>query len=158
MSAATVTVPAQALLAVFETAASTAGETEAALRKQMESEILRLERQRAFAFRRLNFMRLLSDGIEAAENEEAAVAMGCATVRTQLGWHSESETRTETLSRLTPVIQTTFACLNPAEAEPPTAKAVEALADFEAWYEARFGQAFWSLFEQQVEELPLVER
>jgi hypothetical protein len=158
MSLATATPPVRTLLAAFETAASAAGQAEAALRKQMEAEILRLERQRAFAYRRLNFMRALSADIQSAENEEAALARGRAAVCAQLGWHSESETRTETLSRLAPVVQATFACLGSAAPEPPAGEVVTALADFESWYEARFERAFWSLFDQHIEEMPLVER
>ena len=146
------------LLAAFETAAETASKAEAALRKQMEAEILRLERQRAFAYRRLNFVRTLSEGIRTAEHEEAAIATGRALVRAELGWESDSETRAETLSRLAPVTRATFACLASAAEEPSTDRVVKALADFEAWYLGRFEQPFWMLFERHVEELPLVER
>jgi hypothetical protein len=158
MSLAIATPPVRILLAAFETAASAAGQAEASLRKQMEAEVLRLERQRAFAYRRLNFMRALSADIQSAENEEAALARGRAAVRAQLGWHSESETRAETLSQLAPVFQATFTCLASTAAEPLAGEVVKVLGDFESWYEARFERAFWALFEQQIEEMPLVER
>jgi hypothetical protein len=150
--------PVKALLAPFETAAGMAGQAEAAVRKQMQAEIARLERERAFAYRRLNFMRLLSEGIRSAENEEAAVAGGRATVRARLGWESDSETRIETLSRLAPVTRAAFSCLTCAAADSPIDEVEKALGDFEVWYMARFERAFWSLFDQHVEELPLVER
>jgi len=135
-----------------------ASEAEAAMRKQMEREILRLERERAFAYRRLNFMRTLSGGIHPAENEQAAVANGCAVVRAELGWENDSETRTETLSKLAPVIEATFACLTAAAVDRSADHVTQALSDFEAWYRERFKQPFWMLFEQHVQELPLVER
>ena len=158
MSLSAAPAPAAELLAAFERAAGTASQAEATMRKQMEAEILRLERERAFAYRRLNFMRALSSGILPAESEEAAVANGCAAVRAELGWENESETRTETLSQLAPVIQTTFACLTAPTGDRAADDIVQALSDFEAWYGARFEQPFWMLFERHVEELPLVER
>jgi hypothetical protein len=124
----------------------------------METEISRLERERAFAYRRLNFMCTLSEGIRAAQSEEAAVAAGRSLVRAELGWESDSETRAETLSRLAAVTQATFACLASAAAEPSVEAVFKALSEFEAWYAGRFEQPFWALFERQVEELPLVER
>jgi len=158
MSPAVATPAVQALLAAFETAAGAAGQAEAALRKQMEAEILRLERQRAFAYRRLNFIRILSQNVQSAENDEAAVAIGCAVARAELGWESDSETRAETLSRLAPVVRATFKCVAPGSAKPGAEEVAKTLADFENWYATRFEQPFWKLFEQHVEELPLVER
>jgi hypothetical protein len=72
-----------ALVAEFETAARTAQDAEAALRKQMVEEVARLERQRAFAFRRLNLMRPVTEAVAAAANEDAALANGLATVRAE---------------------------------------------------------------------------
>jgi hypothetical protein len=149
--------PAQALLATFEAAAAAADKAEAALRKRAAAEIAAAERERAFAYRRLNLMRTLARAIGSAESEAAAVGRGLAAVRIQLGW--ESDTRTETLSRLAPVVRTTFASLVPAEdGEAPAADVSGALADFEAWYERTYGRPFWALFEQEIAELPLVER
>jgi len=158
MSLSAAPASAEAVLAAFETAAGKASEAEAAMRRHMEAEILRLERERAFAYRRLNFMRALSSGIHPAENEQAAVANGCAVVRAELYWENDSETRTETLAKLAPVIQATFGCLTAAAGDRSAEDIVQALSDFEAWYRARFGQPFWMLFERHIEELPLVER
>ena len=98
-----------ALVAEFESAARAAQEAEAALRKQMLEEVARLERQRAFAYRRLNLMRPVTEAVAAAANEEAALATGLATVRAELGWDSESETRSETLARFADVVRAIFA-------------------------------------------------
>jgi hypothetical protein len=151
-------VPAQALLATFEAAAAAAGETETAVRKRAYAEIGAAERERAFAYRRLNLMRTLARAIDGAAEEEA-VGRGLAAVRAELGWNDDSETRTETLARLALVVGAAFASLAPAERrEPPAPDVAGALADFEAWYERTYGRSFWVLFEQQIEELPLVER
>src|SRR5262245_45307951 len=79
-----------ALLAEFEAAARAAQEAEAALRNEMVAEVARLERQRAFAYRRLNLMRPVTEAVAAAANEETALANGLATLRAELGWDSES--------------------------------------------------------------------
>ena len=92
-------------------------------------------------------------------NPEPATHQLLAAVRAQLGWMDDSDTRTETLSRLAPVVRTTFACLAPVEDGVTSAADVAAaLADFEAWYERTYGRPFWALFEQEIEEMPLVER
>jgi hypothetical protein len=153
------TAPAQALLATFEAVASAAGKAEAAVRKRAEAEIAAAERERAFAYRRLNLLRTLVRAIVSAESEQAAVGRGLAAVRAELGWEVDSDTRTETLSRLAPVVRTAFANLMPAEdAEAPCAEVAGTLADFEAWYERAYGRPFWGLFEQEIAEMPLVER
>jgi hypothetical protein len=152
--------PAPGLLATFEAAATAAGKAETAVRKRMEAEVAAAERERAFAYRRLNLMRTLARAIGRAEDEEAAVGRGLAAVRAELGWESDNDTRTETLSRLAPVVRAAFAALAPATTEEELAAAAvgRILADFEAWYEQAYGRSFWALFEQPVEEMPLVER
>lgn len=159
MSLANVKADPQALLGAFEAAASAAGATETARRRQLEAEILRLEQERAFAYRRLNFMRSLSEGIAAAGSPEQAVAAGCALLRSELGWAGEndSETRSQTLTRLAPVIAAAHACMTGGTAQAAQ-HAMHELVAFEDWYAERFGQPFWALFELHVEELPLVER
>jgi hypothetical protein len=146
-----------ALVAEFESAARAAQEAEAALRKQMLEEVARLERQRAFAYRRLNLMRPVTEAVAAAANEEAALATGLATVRAELGWDSESETRSETLARFADVVRAIFASCAETE-ETPAREISRALAAFESWYSGRYQRPFWILFEQYVPEMPLVER
>jgi hypothetical protein len=151
---------AAALIAELEVAATAAQQAENALREKMAQEVARLERRRAFAYRRLNLMRTLAPAIASAESEEAAVAKGLAILRTELGWTYDSETRKETLTRFEPVVRATFAGLVPGEAETPVTAADihKELSDFETWYETRFERPFWALFDQEIVELPLVER
>jgi hypothetical protein len=149
---------AGALLAELEAAAAAAKEAESALSRRMAEELARLERERAFAYRKLNLMRAVADTVSCAESEEAAVANGMAVVRDRLGWESGSETRDETLSRFVPVIRATFAGLVRPDSRVPPDSIATALADFEAWYAARYERSFWMLFEQDIPEMPLVER
>jgi hypothetical protein len=152
-------VPAQAVLATFEAAAAAAGDTETAVRKRAYAEIAAAERERAFAYRRLNLMRTLARAIGGADKEEEAVGRGLAAVRAELGWESDSDTRAATLDQFAAVIRATFAALAPeTEEEARGADVARTLADFEAWYERTYERTFWVLFEQEIAELPLVER
>jgi hypothetical protein len=150
---------AQALLATFEAIAAAAARAESEVRKGAEAAIAAAERERAFAYRRLNLMRTLARAVGRAESEEAAVGRGLAAVRTELGWETESDTRTETLGRLAAVARAVFASLASAEGEEaPEGDTHRSLADFEAWYARAYGRPFWELFEQEIAEMPLVER
>jgi hypothetical protein len=135
-----------ALVAGFEVAAKAAHQDEDAVRKSMVEEVARLERQRAFAYRKLNLVRTLCAAMASAENEEVAVAHGLAVVRAELGWESDSDTRIETLSHLEPVARATFAALAPTARERCVADVATALDEFEAWYAARYERSFWVLF------------
>jgi len=146
-----------ALLAEFEAAARAAQEAEAALRNEMAAEVARLERQRAFAYRRLNLMRPVTAAVAAAATEEAALASGLATLRAELGWDSDSDSRSETVARFADVVRAIFASCAATE-EAPAAAVSRALAAFESWYAVRYQRPFWILFEQYMPEMPLVER
>ena len=144
-------------LDALATAADEAEKAEATFRRDIAGRIKALEQERAFAFRRLNFMRAVADVIASAESEEIAVAHALATMRTRLGWSSDSEARSEVLSRFAPVAEAAFASLAPPEAETEEADVPKALADFEAWYAATRGSPFWILFEQYMPETPRVD-
>ncbi len=145
-------------LDALKTAATEADAAEANFRKQFDDRIRTLEQERAFAYRRFNLMCAIANAIAPAKDEEQAVAIARATLRSSVGWEDDSETRTETLTRFAPVSQAAFASLAPPEAEADEAGVPQALAEFEAWYLAERGQPFWNLFEQYIPELPLVER
>jgi hypothetical protein len=145
-------------LDALTTAAANADAAEADFRKQFDSRIKALEQERAFAYRRLNLMRAVANAIAPAKDEEQAVAIARATLRSSVGWEDDSETRIEALTRFAPVSRAAFASLAPPEAEADEADVPQALVEFEAWYLTARGQPFWTLFEQYIPELPLVER
>ncbi len=60
---------------------------EAAFRRDAAERIKALERERAFAFRRLNLMRAVADALATAETEEAAVATARAPQRARRRIH-----------------------------------------------------------------------
>jgi hypothetical protein len=148
---------ALALLAEFESAAKSAQVAEAELRKTMTEQIGRLERQRAFAFRRSRLVRTLtgSAGTGASEPEQVWAAQRQA-VREELGWTGASEVYDAILARLRPVglAIRTCACAREGEVTPPVMPELEA---FEAWFEGAHGKSFYALFDQYVPEVPVVD-
>ena len=140
-------------------AAAKAETAEAAFRREIAERIKNFEHERAFAYRRLNFIRALADATAAAESEEIAVANALAVVRAKLGWSSDSEARTAVLSRLAPVAAAMFASLTPPEPkkDEPLPDIGKALASFETWYGETHDQPFWVLFEHYIPETPRVD-
>jgi hypothetical protein len=146
-----------AFLDELKGAADKADGAEAKFRREIAERAKALERERAFAYRRLNFIRAIAEVIASAESEEIAVASALAVVREKLGWANDSEARDAVLTRFTPVAKAMFASLAPSEAEAEEADPRQALADFEAWYADTHENAFWVLFEHYMPETPRVD-
>jgi hypothetical protein len=150
--------PASSFLDALKLAAEQAGRAEDDFRRQIAERTKMLERERAFAHRRLNFMRAIADAAATAETEDIAVAAATAIMRTKLGWADDSEARDAVLSRFAPVAQEVFASLSPAEDEKaPPPDVVAALAEFETWYRETHPNVFWVLFEHYMPETPRVD-
>lgn len=148
--------PASSFLDALKTAADDAARVEDDFRREIAERTKTLERERAYAYRRLNFMRAVAEAVASAEDEAIAIAAGNAVVQTKLGWASDSEARSEVLDRFVPVAKAVFASLDPEEPASP-ADVVAALRDFEAWYSGARGSAFWVLFENYMPETPRVD-
>ena len=140
----------------LKAAADSASAAEATFRQQAAQRIATLDRERAFAFRRLNLMRAIADAIVEAETEEQAVASALATLRAKLDWSSDSDARALVLSRFSPVVQAVFANLT-AENEAPLPDVAQALVEFESWYAETRDTPFWALFDQYRSETPVVD-
>lgn len=149
--------PVPSWLDALEADALHANAAEDAFRREIATRTKELERQRAFAFRRLNLMRAMVEAIATAESEEAAVAHAAATLRARLGWAGDSEARTEVVERFTPVAQAMFDEAVPKDDERPLRDVREALQEFEDWYAATHPVPFWVLFENVMPETPLVD-
>jgi hypothetical protein len=148
---------AMALVAEFESAAKTAQVAEAELRKTMAAQIGRLERQRAFAFRRTRLIRALakSAGVRSSEPEEIWLAQR-QSVSDELGWTGTSEAYDAILTHLQPLARAVQQRLGIVEGEEPAAVAPE-LEAFEVWFEEVHGKSFYALFDQYVPEVPIVD-
>ena len=146
-----------ALVAEFESAAKAAQVAETELRKTMAVQIARLERQRAFAFRRTRLIRALagSTGAGASEAEEIWRAQRQA-VRDELCWTGTGEAYEAILARLQPVAWAVWqrVCAVEGEVLPAVVSELEA---FETWFEGVHDKSFYALFDQYVSEVPVVD-
>jgi hypothetical protein len=149
---------AAALLASFEASAKSAQAAEESLRKSMAAEVARLERQRAFAFRRTRLVRALTRhaGEVEAKAEEVWLAQRQA-VRNELGWSEPSDVHDAILARLAPVGRAVSLCANGGTANGTPAAVRDELAAFEAWFEGVHGKSFYALFDQYYPEVPVVD-
>jgi hypothetical protein len=141
-------------LVELKTAAEAAKVAEGSFRRDAAVRIAALEQERAFAFRRLNLMQAIAGAIASAESEEIAVANAFATLRTRLGWNSDSEARSEVIARFGQVVLAMFRA--PDEGESAN-NVPEVLAGFEHWYAETRGSPFWLLFEHQIPDTPRVD-
>jgi hypothetical protein len=128
---------------------------EAAFRREAAARTTALEGERAFAYRRLNWMKTVAATVTGVEDDETAVAHVRAALRTRLGWHGDDAGHEAVLERFSDVARTAFVCLTPGQDED--ADVAEALAAFEAWYHETHGRSFWTLFEHYIPETPLVD-
>lgn len=127
-------------------------------RRSIAERTRELEKQRAFAFRRLNLMKDVSGVIAGAESEEMAVAGAAAIIRAKLGWVNDSDARSEVVSRFAPVTLAMFASLVPnPDGDEEKPDVIEVLHDFETWYAATHPNPFWMLFENYMPETPVVD-
>jgi hypothetical protein len=145
-----------ALVADFEAAAKTAQAAEAAARKKAAEEIARVERARVFAFRRIRLVRLLAGVAAGAATAEAAIAAQRQVLCAEFGWTSESAAHREILAELDPVAETIWHCAC-GEGAQDSRTVTERLARFEQWFEGARGKPFYSLFDQYVPEVPVVD-
>ena len=150
-----VAVTTTSFLDALKAAADRAGAAEGQYRQEAARRIAALERERAYAFRRLNLMRATADAVAECESEEIAVAAALAVVRSRLGWASDSEARVQVLAHFQPVAQAMFRSFTPSQEAPADVQG--ALAQFETWYGDTHETAFWTLFEHYVAETPLVD-
>ena len=140
-----------AFLDGLKAAADQAEVAERQFRREVAQRIAGLERERSFAFRRLNLMRAVIEAVIGAEEEEVAVANALAILRDKLGWVTQSEAREEVLSRFAAVGAAAFRSV----AEQACAVHVQqALADFETWYAGSHQTPFLELFEHYMPETP----
>ncbi len=153
----------------LQRAADEAQSMEAAYRLEAAARIATLERERAFAFRRMNLMRAIaevampqaddSSDPDERSGEEIAVARALALLRIKLGWSSDSVTRDATLAKFTPVSVALYRASNGEGQNTPdgTPDIGEALGRFEDWYEKAHAVSFWMLFENPMPDTPRVD-
>jgi hypothetical protein len=141
----------------LDQAARSASIAEDAYRKEAMERIKLLERQRAFAFRRLNLVRAVAASLAEAKDEAEAAASGSAALLRELNWNGASESQREVVNRFLPVVAALWRMREGATADADVSPADAALAEFETWFAANRHAPFESLMDTEVLELPLVE-
>lgn len=140
----------------LDAAAKGAAAAETVYRREAAERIKQLERERSFAFRRINLMKPIAEAAARAEGEEMAVGGSQAILRAKLGWSGDSEVRSAVLTEFAKVAQALFACFHREQDRPPP-DVLAVLKEFEAWYEVAHRKPFWDLFDQPMPETPLVD-
>jgi hypothetical protein len=150
-------------LVTLQANADRAAAAEQECRRAFAERISALERERAFAFRRVNLMRAIDAAVaevpaheDAQQRQATAIAAALAAMRAKLGWSGDSEAREEVLLAFTPVARAMFLAHATDEIEAPP-DVPGALAAFERWYAESRGSPFWALFDQYVPETPVVD-
>lgn len=157
------TTPVELLLRGLESEASKAWQAEKQLRENFHQELARLERRRAFAFRRRHLVGVLVEATEKArsKNEPTEPARYAALAR-EVGWRLEGEFQKAIRARLASV----GACVEDAIAKAAdegtsgagdTGALLAAFDEFETWYETTYGSQFYALFDQEPAQVNLVE-
>lgn len=148
-------------LQALQSAATLAQQDEIDFRNNVGREIEKRERARQYAFRRLSIAELMATAARGAESEEKAVAAQTAALRTEFGWHGDSEPHKRIFVAWHPMALAVWTTVGqPSSGEDgaaPPADIVAALAAFEAWYEAEFGTNYLAILDQEMQELPVVE-
>jgi hypothetical protein len=147
---------AHTLLAEFEAAAKSARTAEDELRRNTAEQIARLERRRAFAFRRMRLVRVLADAAAGEASTDDAWGAQRRAVGHELGWSDAGEVNDLILSRLEPVGHAVWRYVSSDAEEAPT-EVVSELEVFEAWFEGKHGKPFYTLFDQYFPEVPVVD-
>lgn len=171
----------------LEQEAIAAQRSEIAFRRDIAAEIERRERDRQYAFRRLDLARTMAKAAGETDSEEKAIAAQVAALRAELGWYGDTEERQRVFEAWREVATAVAASVasnarddastedGAALARTGTGKATEnaesdtdadtqdaarvpdAMRAFEDWYEREFGKPFLALFDQEIPEFPVVE-
>lgn len=157
------------LLNTLEADAKSAWREESELREHMHRELKRLERRRAFAFRRRHLVTILADAtLKAKEASQPTEEARYAALAREVGWRREGDFQKAVRAEMARVGELIEAALASSpqgeEAEAKGASIAEAsaallaaLEAFETWYETAYGAPFYALFDQEAAEVPLVD-
>ncbi|HRK17811.1 MAG TPA: hypothetical protein PK970_02545 [Hyphomicrobiaceae bacterium] len=145
-------------LSVLEQSAVAAQQEELRFRNSVAEEIAKRERERQFAFRRLEIANAMVRSATRAKTVEEAVQNQTVELRRELGWHGETEQRRKILDRWSKVATAVWLEMHPDTAGPRDSVSVkDAMLEFEAWYTGEFGSNYLALMDREIPEMPVVE-
>ena len=126
---------------------------ESAYRKSAAAEIARHEAARVTAFRRVRLLRLLEQAAATSDDPAEAIAAQKRRLCQELGWSGDLPAETAVLDRLQPVCH----AVSDYRASDGDQRLKQSLTDFETWFETERRAPFYALFDQYVQETPVVD-
>lgn len=147
----------------LEALAGSAQRAELDLRRDVAAEIALHERERQFAFRRLDLARTMVRAAQGAEGESAAIGAQLAALRAEFGWHGDSAERRGILEAWRRVARAVARSLGveredgAEDAGEPEETVRDAMLAFESWYRQTLGSEFLALLDHEIPEMPVVE-
>ena len=148
----------------FRSAARATDDEEIAVRKEANARIAILERARAYAYRRLDFMTTLDQTARSAGSRTEAISRQKQAVLDRFGWTGfDSDPRLEISEAIAPLLLAVATIHHEDEtdaASPPSDEAPDlgmTVNTFEDWYRMRFGSEFWTLADHFFPDTPLVD-
>lgn len=132
----------EALNHAFRQAAHAAGEAETSFRASFKPKLEALERERSFAFRRMNLVADMTRAALDAGEAVTAAAMALSLVAVEFHLEAGREAHARVLDELRPVAEAVAALVFPAPEAEAGPDVAAALARFEAWYQGEFASPF----------------
>lgn len=150
----------QDVIRILDGAAHGASVAEEKFRREALDRIAGLERERIFAFRRLNLMKAVIEAMSAAEDHPVAIKHATSALLREVNWNGASESQREAIEKFLPVANAVWEARQDdreKDGEESVMAVERQLAAFEAWFERNRNAAFLSLMDREPLELPLVE-
>jgi hypothetical protein len=149
----------------FERAALDANRSEDAFRKEAASEIARLTAERLRAYRRVRLIGLLENAAHATPPDQDKVQAQRRRLCQEFGWSGDDAAHIEVLDQLEPVCRAIHGSgpdsghgSGQGSGPAPEPHPVHAhLHAFEGWFLAARKTSFYALFDQYVQETPVVD-
>lgn len=137
----------------FEMAAEAAKSAEEEFRRQAAAQIARLSAERTTAFRRVRLITLLEQAAHRSADADPASPVDRQRQRLcqEFGWSEAVAAHAEVLDRIAPV------CRLLAEPASSPDEVRTALHAFETWFQASRGVPVYTLFDEYVQEQPVVD-
>lgn len=144
----------------LEQAAGAAQRSEIAFRQEVANEVHRHERERQFAFRRVELAKSMARAAAECETRDAAVASQISAFKSEFGWYGENDQRRRICAAWEAVADAIWREAKAAAGDDnkeALATVVQAMLAFEAWYGDEFGRPFLELLDHEIPEMPVVE-
>ena len=149
----TIDASARPLRRHFASIAEASKASEEGYRRQVMTELARMEAARVEAFRRVRLVSLLEDAARESTSDDA-VHRQQTRLCEEFGWNAARPAEKTVLERIVPVCRAIAAAVSGEQKN----NAVESeLKAFEAWFREDRGVSVYTLFDRYVQETPVVD-